>query len=88
MSARSGSPAEGLQPWDGFWRLPSTAELDGGFYALHQFTAKQLLQARAPQSQWEGDFLQVVLLQSAPPTSGQSYWLDRLSARFGERLAA
>ncbi|WP_147391838.1 hypothetical protein [Pelagerythrobacter aerophilus] len=88
MMAPNSQPVEGLQPWNGLWRLPCTRELRDGFYSIDQFTAKQLLQARAPESQWEGDFLQTILLQAAPLTPGQRYWLDRLAERFGERLAA
>ena len=58
--------------------MPSSAELSNGFYTVHQFTAKQLLQARAPRNQWEGTFLQIVLLQKAPLSNIQEFWLARL----------
>lgn len=74
-----------LTPWDGYWRLPHRTELTDGLYSIGQFTAKQLLQGRAPQTQWEGDFLQAVLLQKDPLGPAQSYWLDRLCREFSER---
>ncbi|WP_066561154.1 hypothetical protein [Croceicoccus bisphenolivorans] len=74
-----------VQPWSGHWRLPKRAELRDGLYNVSQFTAMQLLQKRAPRDQWEGDFLQTVLLQNKPLGPGQRYWLDRLTREFEER---
>lgn len=72
-------------PWDGYWRSPDRTELTDGLYSVGQFTAKQLLQARAPQTKWEGDFLQAILLQSTPLGPAQSYWLDRLCREFSRQ---
>lgn len=77
-----------IRTWNGFWRLPDQTELADGFYSVWQFTAKQLLQARFPRDQWEGDFLQAILLQKAPLSPAQSYWLDRLAGDFSEKEAA
>ena len=78
MNAPVRDTFDGQQVWDGVWRLPSSAELSDGFYSVHQFTAKQLLQARAPRNQWEGTFLQIVLLQKETLSNLQEFCLDRL----------
>lgn len=77
-----------LRAWNGYWRLPNRSELTDGLYSIGQYTAKQLLQAGAPRNQWEGDFLQAVLVQTKPLGPAQSYWLDRLVREYSEREAA
>lgn len=81
------APLDGLQPWDGIWRVKRPADYTPGLYRVHQIEARDLLKTADGLSEWEAQFLQTVAYQTNDLKPLQSHWLRRV-VREHERAAA
>lgn len=81
------SGLDGLQPWDGVWRVERPADYQPGLYRVHQIEARDLLKTARGLNEWEARFLQTVAYQARDLSPLQSHWLRRV-VRDHERRAA